>query len=112
LAIAASGRRFPRPYEVGRGHRAPACASARGRQHAASAVVFAHPGPAIALLFGCYLIIAGFCDVLAGLSAESADTSRCVFAVLLRVLALIAGLIVLVRPAPGCSPLSGSSASV
>jgi uncharacterized membrane protein HdeD (DUF308 family) len=55
----------------------------------------------IALLFGCYLIIAGFFDVLAGVTADDADTTRRVFAVLLGVIGLIAGVIVLVRPGTG-----------
>jgi uncharacterized membrane protein HdeD (DUF308 family) len=53
---------------------------------------------AIAILFGCYLIVNGFFDLLAGLTAEHTDTVRRVFAVLLGILALIAGVICLRRP--------------
>jgi uncharacterized membrane protein HdeD (DUF308 family) len=56
---------------------------------------------AIALLFGISLIVAGFFDVLAGFTADHADTARRVFAVLLGVLALIAGVICLRRPGAG-----------
>jgi uncharacterized membrane protein HdeD (DUF308 family) len=70
----------------------------------AGVIALANPGLSlltIALLFGCYLIVAGFFDVLAGLTADDADAARRVFAVLLGVLALIAGVIVLVRPGTG-----------
>jgi uncharacterized membrane protein HdeD (DUF308 family) len=71
---------------------------------AAGVVALANPGLSlltIALLFGCYLIVGGFFDVLAGLSTDDADAARRVFAVLLGVLALIAGVLVLVRPGNG-----------
>jgi uncharacterized membrane protein HdeD (DUF308 family) len=70
----------------------------------AGVIALANPGLSlltIALLFGCYLIVGGFFDVLAGLTADHADAARRVFAVLLGVLALIAGVIVLVRPGAG-----------
>jgi uncharacterized membrane protein HdeD (DUF308 family) len=53
---------------------------------------------ALAVLFGCYLIVSGFFDVLAGLTAEDADPAERTFAVMLGVLALIAGLICLRHP--------------
>ena len=71
---------------------------------AAGVIALANPGLsllAIALLFGCYLIVGGAFDVLAGLTADDADAARRVFAVLLGVLALIAGVLVLVRPGTG-----------
>lgn len=56
---------------------------------------------AIAILFGCSLIVWGFFDVLGGVTATEADTVRRILAVLLGVLSLIAGVICLVRPGSG-----------
>ena len=70
----------------------------------AGVIALANPGLsllAIALLFGCWLIVVGFFDVLAGLTATNADTARRVFAVLLGVVSLIAGVICLRLPDAG-----------
>jgi uncharacterized membrane protein HdeD (DUF308 family) len=70
----------------------------------AGVIALANPGLSlltIALLFGCYLIFAGFFDLAGGLTAHDADSTRRVFAVLLGVLSLIAGLVVLRRPGAG-----------
>src|SRR3954454_3421233 len=56
---------------------------------------------AIALLFGSYLIVAGFFDLLAGVTATDADTLRRILAVVLGILSLIAGVICLLRPGAG-----------
>ena len=68
---------------------------------AAGVVAIANPSLsllAIAILFGCALIINGFFDLLAGLTADDEDALRRVAAVLLGVLALVAGVLVLRRP--------------
>ena len=56
---------------------------------------------AIAILFGSYLIVAGFFDLLAGVTATDVDTMRRVFAVVLAILSLIAGVVCLLRPGTG-----------
>jgi uncharacterized membrane protein HdeD (DUF308 family) len=75
---------------------------------AAGVIALANPGLsllAIALLFGCALIVIAFFDLLSGLQAETGDTFRRVAAVLLGVLALIAGIICLRRPGASLIPL-------
>jgi uncharacterized membrane protein HdeD (DUF308 family) len=70
----------------------------------AGAIALINPGLsllAIALLFGAYLVVSGFFDVLAGFLADDADTVRRVFAVLLGVISLIAGVLTLTRPGTG-----------
>jgi uncharacterized membrane protein HdeD (DUF308 family) len=70
----------------------------------AGVVALVNPGLsllAIAILFGCYLIVSGFFDVLAGTTAGDADTLRRILAVLLGILSLIAGILVLLRPGAG-----------
>jgi uncharacterized membrane protein HdeD (DUF308 family) len=67
----------------------------------AGVIALANPGLsllAIALLFGCALIISGFFDLLTGITARDVDTIGRVAAMLLGVLALIAGVICLRRP--------------
>ncbi len=56
---------------------------------------------ALGVLFGCWLIAVGFFDVLAGVTAEDAGTARRVFAVLLGVISLIAGVMCLRLPGVG-----------
>jgi hypothetical protein len=56
---------------------------------------------AVAILFGSWLIVAGFFDLLAGVRAHEADTSRRVFSIVLAVLSLIAGTVCLLRPGAG-----------
>jgi uncharacterized membrane protein HdeD (DUF308 family) len=53
---------------------------------------------ALASLFGGYLLVAGCFDAIGGLSAEQDNPSRRIFAVVLGVLAMIAGLICLRHP--------------
>jgi uncharacterized membrane protein HdeD (DUF308 family) len=53
---------------------------------------------AFASLFGAYLLLAGCFDALGGLTAEQENPSRRIFAVVLGVLAMIAGLICLRHP--------------
>jgi uncharacterized membrane protein HdeD (DUF308 family) len=53
---------------------------------------------AIAVLFGCYLVVSGVFEVLDGLTVETVDPTHRVFAVLLGVVTLIAGLIFLRHP--------------
>jgi len=48
-----------------------------------------------------YLIVAGFFDLLAGVTATDADPLRRIFAVLLAMLSLMAGVICLLRPGTG-----------
>jgi uncharacterized membrane protein HdeD (DUF308 family) len=70
----------------------------------AGAIALINPGLsllAIALLFGSYLIIAGFFDLLAGVTASDADPLRRIFSVLLAILSLMAGVICLLRPGTG-----------
>jgi hypothetical protein len=70
----------------------------------AGAVALINPGLsllAIALLFGCYLIVAGFFDLLAGVTATDADPLRRIFAVVLAILSLMAGVVCLLRPGTG-----------
>jgi uncharacterized membrane protein HdeD (DUF308 family) len=55
----------------------------------------------VAILFGSWLIVAGFFDLLAGVRAHEADTSRRVFSIVLAVLSLIAGIVCLLRPGAG-----------
>jgi short repeat uncharacterized protein DUF308 len=56
---------------------------------------------ALGVLFGCWLIVVGFFDVLGGVMAEDAGTARRVLAVLLGVISLIAGLMCLRLPGAG-----------
>ncbi len=56
---------------------------------------------ALGVLFGCWLIAVGFFDVLGGVIAEDAGTARRVFAVLLGVISLIAGVMCLRLPGVG-----------
>jgi uncharacterized membrane protein HdeD (DUF308 family) len=56
---------------------------------------------ALGVLFGCWLIVVGFFDVLGGVMAEDAGTARRVLAVLLGVISLIAGLMCLRLPEAG-----------
>ncbi len=56
---------------------------------------------ALGVLFGCWLIAVGFFDVLGGVMAEDAGTARRVFAVLLGVISLIAGVMCLRLPGVG-----------
>jgi uncharacterized membrane protein HdeD (DUF308 family) len=56
---------------------------------------------AVAILFGSWLIVSGFFDLLAGARAHEADTSRRVFSIVLAVLSLIAGIVCLLRPGVG-----------
>jgi uncharacterized membrane protein HdeD (DUF308 family) len=70
----------------------------------AGAVALINPGLsllAIALLFGSYLIVAGFFDLLAGVTATDADPLRRTFAVVLAILSLMAGVVCLLRPGTG-----------
>ncbi len=70
----------------------------------AGAIALINPGLsllAIAILFGCYLIVAGFFELLAGVTATDADPLRRIFAVLLAILSLMAGVICLLRPGTG-----------
>src|SRR4051812_24780239 len=70
----------------------------------AGVVALINPGLsllAIALLFGCYLIVAGFFDLLAGVTARDADPLRRIFAVVLAILSLMAGVVCLLRPGTG-----------
>jgi short repeat uncharacterized protein DUF308 len=70
----------------------------------AGAVALINPGLSlltIALLFGCYLIVAGFFDLLAGVTATDADPLRRIFAVVLAILSLMAGVVCLLRPGRG-----------
>jgi uncharacterized membrane protein HdeD (DUF308 family) len=56
---------------------------------------------AIAILFGSYLIVSGIFELMAGVTAREADTTRRIFAVVLAILSLIAGIICLLRPGTG-----------
>jgi uncharacterized membrane protein HdeD (DUF308 family) len=56
---------------------------------------------ALGVLFGCWLIAVGFFDVLGGVMAEDAGTTRRVLAVLLGVISLIAGVMCLRLPSAG-----------
>jgi hypothetical protein len=56
---------------------------------------------AIAILFGCWLIVVGIFDVIDGLTAENADAARRIFAVVLGVISLIAGVLCLRLPDAG-----------
>jgi uncharacterized membrane protein HdeD (DUF308 family) len=70
----------------------------------AGALALANPGLsllAIAILFGSFLIVSGFFDLLNGLTGDDRDTLTRVLAVLLGVLAVIAGVICLRRPGAG-----------
>jgi uncharacterized membrane protein HdeD (DUF308 family) len=70
----------------------------------AGAIALINPGLsllAIAILFGCYLIVAGVFDLLAGVSAQDVDATRRIFAVVLAILSLIAGVVCLLRPGTG-----------
>lgn len=70
----------------------------------AGVIALANPGlslVAIGILFGCWLILSGFFDVLAGLTADNADGARRVFAVILGVVSLIAGVVCLRLPSAG-----------
>ena len=53
---------------------------------------------AVSTLFGAYLLVAGFFDALAGLTAPNDDPARRTFAIVLVVVAMIAGLICLRHP--------------
>jgi hypothetical protein len=70
----------------------------------AGVIALANPGlslVAIGILFGCWLIVTGFFDVLAGVAADDASAARRVVAVLLGVVSLIAGLMCLRLPGAG-----------
>ena len=56
---------------------------------------------AVAILFGSYLIVSGIFDLMAGISARDADTTRRAFAVVLAIISQIAGIVVLLRPGTG-----------
>jgi uncharacterized membrane protein HdeD (DUF308 family) len=71
---------------------------------AAGVIALIDPGLsllAIAILFGSYLIVSGIFELMAGVTAREADTTRRVFAVVLAILSLIAGIICLLRPGTG-----------
>ncbi len=71
---------------------------------AAGVIALVDPGLsllAIAILFGSYLIVSGIFELMAGVTAREADTTRRVFAVVLAILSLIAGIICLLRPGTG-----------
>jgi uncharacterized membrane protein HdeD (DUF308 family) len=71
---------------------------------AAGVIALIDPGLsllAIAILFGSYLIVSGIFELMAGVTARQADTTRRVFAVVLAILSLIAGIICLLRPGTG-----------
>ena len=70
----------------------------------AGVIALANPGlslVAIGILFGCWLIVVGFFDVLGGVAADDAPAARRVVAVLLGVVSLIAGLMCLRLPNAG-----------
>ena len=71
---------------------------------AAGVIALANPGlslVALGVLFGVWLIMVGFFDLLAGLTADDAGTARRVFAVVLGVISLIAGVMSLRLPGAG-----------
>jgi uncharacterized membrane protein HdeD (DUF308 family) len=70
----------------------------------AGIIALANPGlslVAIGILFGCWLIVVGFFDVLEGVAADDASAARRIVAVLLGIVSLIAGLMCLRLPGAG-----------
>jgi uncharacterized membrane protein HdeD (DUF308 family) len=71
---------------------------------AAGVIALIDPGLsllAIAILFGSYLIVSGIFELMAGVTASGADTTRRVLAVVLAILSMIAGILCLLRPGTG-----------